>query len=69
MLENIRELCAANGMNLLDLEKACGLGTRTIYRWDENSPSVDKVKKVADHFGVTVDRIINGPDPTSEVAG
>lgn len=65
MLENIRGLCAENGMNLLDLEKACGLGTRTIYRWDENSPSVDKVKRVADYFGVTVDSIVNDPDSTT----
>ncbi len=65
MLEKIKGLCAENGIGLSDLEKACGLGTRTIYRWGENSPSVDKVKKVADYFGVTLDSLVSDPDPTT----
>ena len=59
MLEKIKSLCQERGISLPELEKACGLGTRTIYRWDEVIPSVDKVKKVARYFGVTVDSLLD----------
>ena len=37
------------------LEKTLGFGNGTIKKWGESSPSVDKLKKVADYFGVSVD--------------
>ena len=35
-------------------------GNGTIYNWARSSPSIDKVQKVADHFSVSVDRILYG---------
>lgn len=58
MLEEIKRLCSDRGISISELEDACGLGTRTVYRWNQSSPSVEKVKKVADYFGVSVDSII-----------
>lgn len=60
MLGNIKALCKKNGISLLELERACGLAARTVYRWDESTPSVDKAKAVADYFGVTVDELLKG---------
>ena len=69
MLEKIKMLCAERHETIRDLENACGLGARTVYRWDKVMPSVDKVKLVADHFGCTVDDLLNDssvPKPQSE---
>ena len=58
MVENIKSLCASNNIAITTLEKACGLGTHSIYNWDRVSPSVKNLKKVADYFGVTIDALI-----------
>ena len=60
MLENIKAIAKGKGLSLRQLEETAGIGQNTISRWDENKPSVDKVKKVADALGVTVDELLKG---------
>ena len=45
-------------MSIRQLGAACGFGKRSIYRWDRNIPSVDKVRKVADYLGTTVEELL-----------
>lgn len=59
MLEKIKELCRQKGVSITQLEQSLGLSNKAIYRWDEQMPSIDRVKKVADYFGVTVDYLIS----------
>jgi transcriptional regulator with XRE-family HTH domain len=67
MYERIKELCKNRGITLKELETAVGVGNRTIYRWDQNSPSIEKVCAVAEYFGVSVDYLVRGEDhPTSD---
>lgn len=56
LVKNISNLCDKNGISLTKLESLTGL--HNIYRWDNATPSFDKVAKVADYFGVSVDSII-----------
>lgn len=58
MLEKIKSLAKANGITIMDVERECGIGQRSIYNWDEHMPSADKVKRVADYFGVTIDELM-----------
>lgn len=58
LLENIEELCKKRNTNLTKLERDLGIGNATIRRWDESSPRVDTLQKVADYFGVTIDELI-----------
>lgn len=60
MVERIKELCKQNGTTVKALEEELRLGKSTVRRWDDNSPSVDKVVLVAKHFGVSVDYLIFG---------
>jgi len=53
--ENIIALCRERGISVAALEKSCGLGNATIRGWANGNPRSDKVKAVADFFGVTVD--------------
>lgn len=57
MLKKIKTLCAEQGLSILQLEKELGL-SHSVHRWDESKPSIDKVKLVADYFGVTVDYLL-----------
>ena len=58
MLGNIKRLCDERGISISQLEREAGIAERTIYRWDENTPSVDKVKRVADYFGCAIDELL-----------
>lgn len=58
IVKNIKKLCSTTGTSLSALEKTLNFGNSTIAKWEEHSPSVDKLKKVADYFGVTVDELL-----------
>lgn len=58
MVRNIKRLCSAQGISVRQLEIALGFKNGIIGRWDTNRPSIDRVKTVADYFGVTVDELI-----------
>lgn len=58
MVAEIRRLCKANKIPVYKLEEQTGISRNSISRWDKSIPSVDKVKKVADFFGVTVDSLL-----------
>lgn len=58
MYEKIVKLCKEKGINIYNLESALGYANGTIRKWKKNTPRVDKLKAVADFFGVTVDYLI-----------
>lgn len=71
LVENIKRLCKKAGTSIPKVEKELGFGHGSIYNWDQNSPSIDKVRKVADFFNTSVDSILSGQvsteDPFDEV--
>ena len=58
MVEKIKSLAKSKGKTLMDIEKECKIGQRSIYKWDEHMPSVDKAKRIADYFGITVEELM-----------
>lgn len=61
LLDNIKALCEQRQINISTLETEAELGKNTVYKWNRLFPSVDKLKRVADFFGVTVDELIKEP--------
>lgn len=59
ILERIRKLCEVNNTSIFALEKKLGFGNGTISRWDNSSPTVANLKKVADYFGVTMEELLS----------
>ena len=57
--ENIVSLCRAKNISIAKLERETGLGNATIRTWETSSPSVDRLKKVADYLGVTIDSLLS----------
>ena len=55
ILEKILKLAEKNSISVSCLEKTLGFGNGTIKKWGESSPSVNKLKKVADYFGVSIE--------------
>lgn len=62
IFENVKKLCKEHDINIMNLEKACGLGNGTIAAWESGNPRVDRLKLVADYFGVTIDELMRGDD-------
>lgn len=60
MFERILELCNQHSITVAVLETKLGFGKCTISKWKVSSPSVVKLEKVADYFGVTVDYLLKG---------
>lgn len=58
LVDKIRELANQRNMSLPDLELKVGLGNGTISRWKSSSPNTDKLTKVADELGVSVDYLL-----------
>jgi transcriptional regulator with XRE-family HTH domain len=58
LVANIKTLCKTKKISLPKLEKELGFGNGAMYNWDKNSPSISKVSKVANYFGVSVDSLI-----------
>lgn len=56
--EKIKALCDSQNTNFAQLEKAVGLGNGTLRKWDKSVPGIDKLKSVADFFGVSIDSLV-----------
>ena len=56
--ERVVMLAKRNNLSIPGLEKILGFGSGTISRWDESSPTVENLQKVADYFNVSVDYLL-----------
>lgn len=56
---NVQNLCREKGITVAQLERELGLGNATIRGWKNSSPTVERLKAVADYFGITVDALIS----------
>lgn len=65
LYDNVKIFAERNGLSILALERAVGLGRGSISKWETNMPSIDKVQKVASYFGVSTSELL-GESSTSD---
>lgn len=46
-------------ISLNAIEKNLGFGKSVITSWENRNPSIDKISKIADYFGVSVDYLLD----------
>ena len=64
LYDKIQDLCRKNGTCIRRVEMDCKIGNGTIRYWNTSSPRVDKLKAVADYFGLTInDLVYDAPKP------
>lgn len=66
LLEQIKIQCKKHNTSVVKLEDELGLGRGTIYKWENVSPTIQNLKKVADYFGCTIDDLLKEPPNESE---
>ena len=59
----IFERCRAIGMSVLELERRCAFPQGTVKRWSSITPGIDKVEKVADVLGCSIDELCGRASP------
>lgn len=65
MYKIFERLCIERGVTPYKVHKATGISTATLSDWKngKSTPKLDKLQKIADYFGVTVDYLMTGePD-------
>ena len=62
LAKQLKSLLRSNDITVAQLARIVGVSSKTIYNWLAGQPPKDigAVKKVADHFGVTLDFICYG---------
>ena len=58
----IRQMCSDRNITIAELERETGIGNGVISRWDTLNPRVDRLKLVADYFGVSMDELLKPSD-------
>lgn len=62
MFDRIKEISKKRGLTLAQLNEKVGFKQNVIYSWKTKTPSVDKVKTVADVLNVSVDYLLGNTD-------
>lgn len=68
MYEIFEKLCQDRGVTPYRVCKETGLTTATISNWKAGryTPKADKLQKIADYFGVSVEYLLTGEETSSE---
>lgn len=55
LFEKIKMICEERGISIYKLEKDLGFSGSSICKWKYSKPSADKIKAIADYFGVSIE--------------
>ena len=56
--QNIKSFADSQKVSIRKIEQDTGITLGSIYHWNDVKPSVDKVVKVANYLGVTVEELL-----------
>lgn len=61
LYENIKKVAKSRDCSISKMEKDLDLGKSVTSKFDEHTPSIEKIVKIADYFNVSVDVLIGRP--------
>ena len=61
-LDIVSNLCKKHKITIAELERIIGFSHGSIPKMKNSTPKVDRLQKIADYFGVTVEYLITGKD-------
>ena len=66
VFERIEELRKAKNVSQGKLEKELGFSNGSISKWRNSTPTYERLQKVAEYFGVSVEYLMTGETPTEK---
>lgn len=58
LVQRIKLLSDEKKMSFAELERKLGFANSSIRKWDERTPGIDKIQKVANYFDVSTDYLL-----------
>ncbi|SMP38376.1 helix-turn-helix domain-containing protein [Anoxynatronum buryatiense] len=68
ILNRIQALLREKGMTIAELERKANIGNGVIRRWNNSVPTADKLQRVAEVLGTTIDYLFNGENEADSKA-
>lgn len=65
LYDSIKTVAKSKGCSITKIENDLGLGKSVVSKYDEHAPSIEKIVKIADYLGVSVDTLIGRKTNTS----
>lgn len=62
LVQRIKLLSDEKKMSFAELERKLGFANSSIRKWEERTPGIDKIQKVADFFDVSADYLLGRTD-------
>ena len=62
LVEKIKMLCNERKVTFAEVERKTGISNGQIRRWDNSSPKIENIQKVADYFDVSTDYLLGRTD-------
>lgn len=61
---NLREMRVKAGKSVLDVQRALGVSDAAVYYWENGTtkPTVEKLIKLAELYGCSIDELLRGDD-------
>ena len=59
LYDKIKEVCKSKGVSVTSVERKAGLSNGTISKWNDVSPTVNKLNAVAKVLKVKIDTLLN----------
>jgi transcriptional regulator with XRE-family HTH domain len=53
--KKVKDACSESDISVMELERQLGFSRGSILKWDDNIPSVERVKKVADRLNKPIE--------------
>lgn len=65
MYDIFSQLCKSRGVSVRQVALACGIATSTMSEWKSGRsvPKMDKMQRIADYFGVSLDYLLGREEP------
>lgn len=67
LYENIKKACSERGISINKLETELRLPRSSVSKYNKNSPSIDKVQKIADFLGFPLEYLTTGEKDESPI--
>ena len=67
LYERIETLRKSKNISQGKLEKELGFSNGSISKWKNSTPTTERLQKLADYFGVTVEYLLTGEEAEAEV--
>lgn len=70
MYEIYQKLLDSRNLKNADISRATGISNMTLSDWKrgKSTPKQDKLQKIADYFGVSIEYLMTGKEPTIDAA-